>query len=122
MIQFIDIENKEFASAVELHQVLELNTTNYSRDAKEWVGEEYLFQNEKELRQPCDGLDFYSPELIKKLNFDLAIFINNGQNEYSPHTASINQEYSSHTKSINQFRTAESIDHNTVQRLKQANN
>ena len=100
MIQFIDIENKEFASAVELHKVLELNTTHYARDAKEWVGEEYLFQNEKELRQPCDGLDFYSPEFIKKLNFDLAIFINNVQNEYSPHTASINQEYSSYTKSI----------------------
>lgn len=58
MIQIHYLNNGRYCSSKDLHQVLQLNPTNYARDVKKWLTHEYLFQNKKELITPVEKYDY----------------------------------------------------------------
>lgn len=61
MIRFIRIKNKDYVSAIDFHNLLGLNKSNYSRDIKNWIFEtDYLFQGEIAIIHPIDGEHFHS--------------------------------------------------------------
>lgn len=88
MIDFILINDEEFVSSITFHEMLELRTTDYSRNVKEWLAEDYLFQKENGLRKPVEGLDYYSYQTLKtSIEGFSAQTLKTHPNEYSPQTA-----------------------------------
>jgi phage anti-repressor protein len=58
MLQLHYYNENQYVNSKELHTVLQLNQTNYSRDLKAWLSAEYLFQGKSEFSLPVRNYDY----------------------------------------------------------------
>ena len=67
MLEIVYFNEDRYVWAKSLHLALELSEVHYSRDLKRWISTKYLFQNNKEYKEPVKNYDYFqSKDLVGK--------------------------------------------------------
>ena len=69
MLEIVYFNEDRYVWAKSLHLSLELADSHYSRDIKRWITTKYLFQNNKEYKEPVKNYDYFqSNDLVGKIS------------------------------------------------------
>lgn len=68
MLEIVYFNEDRYVWAKSLHLALELSENQYSRDIKRWFSTKYLFQNNREYKEPVKNYDYFqSKDLVGKI-------------------------------------------------------
>ncbi len=71
MLEIIYFNEDRYVWAKSLHRELDLTESQYSREVKRWLSTKYLFQNNKEYKEPVKNYDFFEQkDLIGKVKIN----------------------------------------------------